>query len=718
MALLVGALLLAACSGGDAVPADPRGVVEEPVGDETSATPVARELAQRTVARLDGTEGDVTLPPSDLLAVVDEGVEQGRWRRGEGVAAALRTAVGGEEPVDLLRPVDLGTVGLTALTRTAGDLLEDPSTPQADKEALTEALSHVVASSTFLDRTSAPADHATPTRTSPAGDHLVHAAPVVGAPATDGASGALLRPVATADQCEAISTEGFDDDLDLGGVCYLHEERVLDGHRLRVHFPAFWADREEGRALVGLTLDALGRSTDVLGRLATVGDVTAVFSVRESSTDALASQMYFDLDGPCPVTIFPAAFLGDPDDYQQTIAHEVAHCVQDRTFASTSPYATHAWWLEGSAEWLSNVVYPRTNDEHRWTEPFDLRSRHEPLFSMRYENTVFFQYLANRLGDRAVIDLLEAVAAGGAGPAALADVPEIDQLFQDMVVAAVADAVVDPGGGTVGGFHFASSRHAARSTGDAPGSVADPFVATRLVVTYDEGRRFGQSLRDTGVLHAAVEKGAHLDPAAWTTLPPVVLTGCDEPVVYLLVGTTVDEARGLYADVEDVTPGPCDPCLVGAWELRLESFSAYMQAVFDEVGGLPSGVEVTIEGHYYLAFDEFGELRAVRQPLVIGVHGLGGTVPPSRIDGEDRAEYRTDGTRLIVGSMEGSASAALGGISVGPFGTDGDGDQLPYECDEELLTIEDPQRGALVLDRIEAIPEPDAVEVRTGSRDG
>src|SRR3972149_2479213 len=74
------------------------------------------------------------------------------------------------------------------------------------------------------------------------------------------------------------------------------------------------------------------------------------------------------------------------------------------------------WWSEASAEYFSNVVYDDVNYEFRFAGEFDDQSPVRPLPRMGYENFVFFQYLANRIGDRELIEFLRTMPTSGGEP--------------------------------------------------------------------------------------------------------------------------------------------------------------------------------------------------------------------------------------------------------------------------------------------------------------
>ena len=705
VAVALGLVSLPACTGGTGA-----GDEEPDATPVVQATPDTRDrrptaVLTRTMVDLDGEQVEVPDRPADLLAAVAVGVEAGRWSEPEGIVMALEGAVGVSEAVEGLTAADVESVEVTGLARRAADLVRDPATPDDDRAALEAALRFVTPTQAVLDAISEPASSASA------------ASAALG---RTGRGGAVVQ-VAAVDVddldggCRDVASMGFSPGLDTGEACYLYTEDVVQGHRLRVYHPVAWRDDADRMALVETTLDGLATSTVVFGALATVGDVNAVFSLADSG-NAFASQMYFDLAGACPVTIFPSASTRGDAPYLQTIAHEVFHCVQDRTF-TTSPYATHKWWLEGSATYFSNVVYPATNTEHRWTPGFDQRSATGPLTDMAYETTVFWQYLANRWGDQQVIAALDRLADNGARTSALASFDGMDQLWQDFVVAFVADAVLDTGGGTVGGATTVSSITDVTGAQQVVGDAV-PFVATRFAWRYRDQMRFVQQ-HVPAPPHAAVRRANVTDTAAWAALPDEIRSGCDHPETYIVVSTSVDRELTFLADVTEFELAECDPCLLGPWEMQLATFESYMGNVFASLGDVPQGMAMEMSGHYYVAFDAEGGLRSVRQPLSIRVHVGGNPLPPTVITGQDTGQYTTDGTTLVVSGLQGAAEASMGNVTVGPFASTGpDGAQATYRCDEDLLTITDPSYGPITFDRIEEIPDPEAVEVETGSVPG
>ena len=81
--------------------------------------------------------------------------------------------------------------------------------------------------------------------------------------------------------------------------------------------------------------------------------------------------------GACPITLYASGVSLSLAAYRQSVAHEAFHCLQDRNF-STAPFEVNAWWVEGSAEYFSDVVYPDVDLEHRQIGPFDRGRRPRP----------------------------------------------------------------------------------------------------------------------------------------------------------------------------------------------------------------------------------------------------------------------------------------------------------------------------------------------------
>jgi hypothetical protein len=80
-------------------------------------------------------------------------------------------------------------------------------------------------------------------------------------------------------------------------------------------------------------------------------------------TAAVDTIRLLSMTGACQIRLFYGWSGPEADDnYRlQTVAHEMYHRVQQTLF--DNPPSPSPWWIDGSANYFSNVVYPRLNEE-------------------------------------------------------------------------------------------------------------------------------------------------------------------------------------------------------------------------------------------------------------------------------------------------------------------------------------------------------------------
>lgn len=576
----------------------------------------------------------------------------------------------GEVPDDDLADLVADSGELTGLLRSAMEAVDDPRTPDADRAELQRLLRVLAPSSAAIDAVSTRADTWTAAPPTAPAD-AVRAADVGTRPAPPLAQDGppdLTAGTEYSFACSGLAADGLDtaeltaeDD-----PCYLWIERVVEGARLRVYYPLEWSEDDTLEDTPVALLDAMDVSTQVYARYGDVGDVNLAVS---QLTDAIWPEAHqWSDDDVCQVTVFPAAAVRGIEVVGQTVAHELFHCVQDLNF-ETDPYASHAWWMEGSAEYFSNVVFPTTNDEHRWVEDFDVDSLKKSIFEMSYENTVFFQHLANMYGTQGLWDLLQEVTPGGAGAAeaAIAARGNMEEVFHDFVVFFVTGSIADTGGGVLDpGTPSALGLTTITEAGEHD-FEARPFVAARYVVEYASERAFTQTTSLDAGRASGAEKALALDPQEWADLPDTVRTRCDEPVKWPIAVTTVDDAATFTIEVAEVERGICDGCVLGLWELDVPTFEQSLLARMDS----PPGLGVRGSGHVDFADD--GTWTGVRE--LSFVHE--GNATPFGMDAPTSGPYEADGELLSMPDETGALVPA------------------PYTCDLQELVIEAPDFGTI-----------------------
>ena len=674
-----------------------------PATNTPMPTPTAAPLMLET---LDGPIEVQPLLPVSYDELLDTNIETGEWTEAEGIIILLQSFVGEVDSNMLPEVIESSS---TPIVRRAADIANNPDTNAEDAAEIERLLDILVPTTETLDQLSIPASEAS---AKPNG---------------------VFKTAVQADACADLSTKGYKAKNLEGITCFLYEEAQLEGHKYRVYYPNEWKDDEAKRELINAALFALTDSASVYGKLAKIEDVNLVFSYADGGT-ALASQAYFDLDSACPITLFANKNQGSMDVFKQTIAHEVFHCVQDWNF-TTSPYASHKWWLEGSAEYFSNVVYPTVNDEHRFLDSFNRNSVDKTLMEMSYHNFVFFQYMANRIGDQGLISLLKTMSATG-GPSAhaahLADYPDMDGMFQDFVVSFLSEGVADTGGSSIKPAQIAIKPIQTISEEGENEFHTKPFVATRYGIKYVKEKRFLlEGNEDGNGRYSTVLKELRRTKTAWSDLPEEIRSKCDDAVLYVLATTNVKEDFAYTINVTEMEKAECDPCLLGSWDIEPNSFEAFIMGIMAETPDMPAGFYVEIAGHNYLKFHENGELTTLRENLQIsmGITGQPGVI--STINGHGSGMYTADGEimtvtnlvqtvdSVIVTTADGQVVTTLSGntANVSFFGNsttlqtgeDINSDAGPvsatgnYICTEETLEIEKPEGTALFL-RVEEIP--------------
>ena len=287
----------------------------------------------------------------------------------------------------------------------------------------------------------------------------------------------------------------------------------------------------------------------------------------------------------CPVIIYPTAFAMEPDDYKQSIAHAVFHCYQAQNLngqlLGTGIRQEQKWWSEGTAEYFSNLVYPTVNYEHRFAPPFSSRSTDTSLIYLSHETFAFFQFMGDRIGAKALIDMLHQMPTTptySAQTAALAAVPGIDAAFEEFVRTVMDNSLKDTDLTLIPLTARYTEEVAFSDLTSKVFSSQLPFVVSRYKLTFAGEREYELFIESNAALY---ETGAHLEGTKgnWASIPTTV-GGCDE-LAYLLYVITA--APGDLEVTETVTTTTvtetfCDRCLVGSWEATNESMKAFMQA--------------------------------------------------------------------------------------------------------------------------------------------
>lgn len=139
------------------------------------------------------------------------------------------------------------------------------------------------------------------------------------------------------------------------------------------------------------------------------------------------------------------------NEIKQTIAHEMYHCVQDinfpDSFAAYSPF--NYWYMEGSAEYFSNVVYPFVDQENERNAEFDRLSLNNEIYKISDSAYIFHQYLANKIGNDGLKNFYQTMPAAETWTAqrtVLSNLDNIEELFHDFAKSYIDGTIMDTSG--------------------------------------------------------------------------------------------------------------------------------------------------------------------------------------------------------------------------------------------------------------------------------
>jgi hypothetical protein len=374
--------------------------------------------------------------------------------------------------------------------------------------------------------------------------------------------GGLARPAAQ-QSCADLYAKGFPPGS--SGECFVVRKTQIGPSTIQIFLPS--AEQPEGYdpdfadAAQQAVADSLAAYSQlqIPGRTLVLKDIQVVFSLLDSAGGTTLATVPTDPgQNPCQIILFPLAMAvsqaDDPTGFQQTVAHEVFHCFQIWNFpalAQNALWSVQDWWGESTATYFSNVVYPGANEEWGWIEDWSYNSGASPLVYNSYDNFGFFQYLANRIGNDGVLELIQTLEPAAqddeaSQEALLAEYPGIEDLFAEYAVAFMDGTIVDASGATIPtapAFVLPMYRI------DAPDDAlipfgASPFTITRYGVTF--GSRQTYDLQPMVVdLSGYTGLRPINDVGQWVHLPTQVQGACTPRRYYVLMANAVPSSGDL-----------------------------------------------------------------------------------------------------------------------------------------------------------------------------
>lgn len=641
---------------------------------------------------------EIVVPPLDYQEVLEVKIASGEWTLEEGLLALLKTFAGQLDPVDVLgddQPLEDEMGGVIA---SAQEYLET-GPDAAVKEEIQGLLDVLIPSADRL----LPYARPEPSSASPPLLYL--------------ASSREYSPARQDTECEELWEDGFPPGESV--TCIQYAEVALPGGTGRVFYPADWWPGGENLQYAQAGSAALKRAAETFAQFRPTHSVDMVFT-QVNSTDSRAPLMITPPrdEETCLVVIYPSALESAKkngiDVFRQVIAHEIFHCFQAWNFPAMAKggYLANQWWIEGSAEYFSNVAYPTVNREHNWVRSFNRISAVKPLYDIHYENTTFFQYLANQISDQGVVDFLESIPYSKdpqVSIGALAGLANFQTLFHSFAEDWADRTIADSGGGILPTeVIIPSSDRVTVRDSQVVNFTAIPFLLKRYLVKYMTDNVYEITNSTSGT--SGVDTARLLqDPFSWEQPPSNVSGKCGEsPYIYITTsGEHSIQPHLLDADVDAELSREEDPdcCLIGTWKLDGEKFALNMIDPGPQLTGIMEAELLSVGGDLRLEFRKNSRYTAFLNGLVINYRFSAVTDAQGNpmwvdsivvYDGQVAGTFRTQGGETLTGEplqTTATMTQSMGNPNPEPqdlsylHGVLPGAEDQSYVCEEDKLTF-------------------------------
>jgi hypothetical protein len=702
----------------------------EPAAEQAATARPTVPPSPTPVPEIEGGEvvvvPEIVVPPMDYMEVLEVKVASGEWTYEEGLVTLLKTFAGELSPSEVLGDDQPLAVEMGGVVESAYEYLET-GTDAAVKEEVQRLLDALLPSADRLlpYATQQPASSRSP------------------APSVYLASSGSASPSLQDTQCEQLWREGFPAGESI--TCVQYTEVSLPDGTGRVFYPADWWPSGENMPYAMAASEALAHAAQVFSQFGATRSVDMVFAGL-NSTDERAPLAISPVRGneTCLVVMYPSSITSAErtgmDEFKQVVAHEIFHCFQQWNFPAMmtrGAYLANQWWVEGSAEYFSNVAYPTVNAEYDWVQSFNRVSAVKPIYDMQYQNTTLFQYLANEISDQGLVDFFKSIPYSKDAQtsiAALAGLGDFQNTFHEFSEAWADKAIVDSGGGILPTEIVIPSSNREEVTEDRViNFTAVPFLLGRYLVKYktDNVYKVSNSTSGTAGNDSARLVGA---PHSWDSPPSEVSGNCGEsPYIYITTsGVQTVQPHLLDADIDAELSHEEDPdcCVMGTWQLDKQQFALNMIDPGPQLAGIMTAELSSVLGDLRLEFRKNGQYNAEIDGLTINYRFSSVTDAqgnPMWVDsvvsynGQVLGTFQTKGPEGSK-ALTGAPLLTTGTMSQSMLGGGGDpqefssirgvlpsGENQPYTCEEDTLTFTytDPVTEATyqnVYKRIEKAP--------------
>jgi len=716
-------LTIAACAGSPEPTGPSAATLAETPGEAGPTTDLPPTLAPTPTSTLDPAvqEGEFFIipdgppPPSDYLDLFERRLASGEWSTEQGLVTLLQFFAGEVDPGTVLAGTEPAAFEMGGVIALAQEYLANGEDAAARSE-VERLMIKLIPDAEAILRYAAPAQAL---RQDNSGTALFASALLA---FFQPAVSELLKPALQDQPCEDLWAQGFPPEEEM--LCFEYTEASLPNGTGRVFYPFGYQVYDPGLVHVLAAAEAMVNAVNTFAQYGTTGSINMVFAWLNSTDPRLPLAIVAPIPGEdCLVIVYPSALASAArtgiDVFKQVMAHEMFHCFERWNFPAMGPggYKANQWWIEGAAEYFGNVVYPNVNREWGFVGAFNAASINTAIPDLVYENTTFFQHLANSIGNQGVVGFLKGIpltADHQTSIQALAAIPGIDTIFEEFGQAWADQVIEDSGGLYLPTKVFVSASD--RMEIDTSLTVylsTQPFVLRRYLLIYMPDKIYQAAYSPYG---APGSEAARPDgiPFTWGALPATISGGCGKSAFLFLTTSTKAGTDPHLVDVvvTDEEDPYCDLCVAASWELDNQN---YIDVVFPALFPSPEfGIEVelnSLTGSLHLNFTRAGIYSGVFSNLVMDYSVIDPEVDLSTqtifsYAGQSYGTYRIEGngTKLSIYDVVATTTQAIsvaGGVGepkpIAGVGW-GTGQGVPYTCVANSLTFQrtDPISGVLL----------------------
>ncbi|KAG5744136.1 hypothetical protein H9Q70_013153 [Fusarium xylarioides] len=337
--------------------------------------------------------------------------------------------------------------------------------------------------------------------------------------------------------------------------------QMLDGYpktigntKVSVIYTEDWST--SAKLIDSLLHEAITESIAYYGNFATIPDLVIILGAVQSSASLDAS---FPIpNGPCQIRSFEfwgaeQALKMDPKA-MQSVAHEIYHCVQQEfSGGQVPPNGPSRWVVESSADYFSNLVFPRVNAEWRDAAYYDPEA---PIWRNLYNANIWFQSLEPTHDVSYIHQFVTSTVFASSENeerARLAGYATFADDFFEFAKFFTIGSIIDSGGGYFPriktpeevGIIWSADEDATEGTAVLEIS---PFTIREFSTTFDPG----QNIK----LYASTKGNQRLawrlaDPNAWNEFPTDALDGGLEGVITIPCASDPVAIFILFTSTED-----------------------------------------------------------------------------------------------------------------------------------------------------------------------